>query len=186
MKRTMTVAQALLASLLSLTPTAAPRAEVEEVLPRTCGPLPEAPAKGQAWAIDGGALSFVTSSGRRLHVRLWGIEVPALRDAATRLEHAPGIRARFALDERLRLAGRSVSCSAMEWDQACRLVAICEAGGNDLATRLLVEGHALLRTHQAMGKASFDRGRHYAEAEERARAKRAGLWQDWLGPKTAP
>jgi endonuclease YncB( thermonuclease family) len=183
MKRTIHVASALLASLMLVLPSVTARAEAEEAGPRTCGPLPDAPVRGKAWAIDGGALSLTTTSGRRLIVRLWGIETPPLRDAATRIEHVPGVQARYALDERLRQASRDATCAPVEWDRACRLVAICEAQGNDLAGRLLVEGYALLRTHQALGKTSPELGQRYAETEERARDKRAGLWLGWLGSR---
>ncbi|HJQ57462.1 MAG TPA: thermonuclease family protein [Vineibacter sp.] len=181
MKRISAAALVLFASLFVSPATWS--AEPDETPPRTCGPLPEPPIRGKAWAVDGGALSFVASSGRRLYVRLWGIETPPLRDATTRIERVPGVQARFALDERLRQAGRDVSCSPVAWDQACRLVATCEAAGNDLGIRLLVEGYALLRTHQAVGKDALDLGRHYAESEERARDRRNGLWLNWLGPK---
>ncbi|MCW5748457.1 MAG: thermonuclease family protein [Alphaproteobacteria bacterium] len=173
----------LSASLILASALYASGAAAEEPRSHHCGPLPETAIEGQAWAIDGGSMAFVASSGRRFAMRLWAIDAPPLRDAATRLENPPGLRARVSLDDQLRTAGRRATCIPKGWDRACRLVAICEAGGNDLSVRMLAVGYAVLRTHEAMGSTEFDRGRTYAETEEVARASRAGQWQGWLGPK---
>jgi endonuclease YncB( thermonuclease family) len=77
--------------------------------------------EGQAFAIDGDTIAGV---GLKPHIRLWGIQAPELRDAA-KVEWAPGMRARAALEDMLALADHRVSCKVAKFDRYCRLVAQC-------------------------------------------------------------
>jgi endonuclease YncB( thermonuclease family) len=59
---------------------------------------------GQAFAIDGHTLGAV---GLKPQIRIWGIQGPELRDAAS-IERVAGMRARAALEDLLEQAGLSL------------------------------------------------------------------------------
>lgn len=125
---------------------------------------PGEPVSGRARVVDGDSLEIAG-----VRIRLAGIDAPErtqdCRDAdgATYACGEAAARALAAL-----VAGRSVSCTPDDVDRYNRDVAVCSAGGRDLAEALVREGHAL---------AYAQRGRaRYAEAERDARQARRGLW----------
>lgn len=111
-------------------------------------------AHAEVRVIDGD--TFVTESGT--HIRLWGIDAPECdqpfgRDAALELAAA--------------LNGAHVTCTRMHTSHE-RLVAMCFAGGLDLAERLV-------RAGLAWDWPAYSRG-WYADAMAQAQADRRGLW----------
>jgi endonuclease YncB( thermonuclease family) len=124
---------------------------------------------GVARAIDGDTLEV---AGR--HVRLEGVDAPEMeqtcRDSVGR-PYACGRRAAQALAALIE--GRNVVCKGLGPDPWGRLVATCEAGGEDL-------GAALTRAGWALAFRRFS-ARHVDE-EEQARAASAGLWSGSFTP----
>jgi endonuclease YncB( thermonuclease family) len=119
---------------------------------------------GYARVVDGDSLELAGES-----VRLFGIDAPeryqTCRDGAGR-DYACGRAAARALHATI--AGRVVTCAAVDHDRYHRDVALCTADGQDLAETMVRAGHAL-------ELAQYSRGR-YAAAEREARAQKRGLW----------
>lgn len=120
---------------------------------------------GQARIIDGDTLDV---GGER--VRLWGVDAPerdqSCEDAAGR-PYACGQQAAAALSDLI--AGRAVTCNQRDIDHYGRTVAQCSADGEDLAGRLVREGHALDYTRYSRGA--------YLSDELRARREKARMWR---------
>ncbi len=119
--------------------------------------------RGRAAAVDGDGLEI---HGRK--IRLFGIDAPEAGQLCTRSDGARwhcGSYATVALDRLV--AGREVTCRVRDIDRYGRPVAVCTAGGRDLAAELVRQGWAL-----AYRRFSRD----YADEEEAARAERAGIW----------
>src|SRR5262249_6589844 len=66
------------------------------------------------------------------------------------------------------IAGRTVTCKAVEHDRYDRDVAICSVAGGDLGETMVRAGHALDYPQHSRGR--------YAAAQNEARAARRGLW----------
>jgi endonuclease YncB( thermonuclease family) len=131
----------------------------------TCSPVCAAELSGAVERIDDGRT--LTVAGQV--VRLWGIDAPDLRQHCRNAEgddYACGENARLALE--LLIGGKPVSCLSKGRDSAERIMAQCEAGGNDLGTLLVVTGRAIDFPPVSAG--------WYAEYEDGARSRRAGLW----------
>lgn len=151
-----------------------------------------APFDAEGFAIDGATL-IVT--GFAPHVRLWGIQAPALRDK-DRQETMPGMAARAGLEDLLDAAAHKIRIAPIGWDRECRLVAIVtnlptSMPDGSLAPRPPVAvdiGLAMLSLGFAYGfpldEPVRDRpelGQAYAHAEAQARKTSGGLWPFWLG-----
>lgn len=142
----------------------------------TMGVLPK-PFDGVAFAITGDTLAVV---GLRPHVRIWGIQAPALRDK-DKQKTLPGMRARAALDELLAPAGHKIHCNP--WDRDCRVVALCVAKTTDIGGRMIDNGMAYGFDLHDVDKADVPLSLSYAESEAAARKEMRGLWPEWLGKK---
>lgn len=120
---------------------------------------------GQASIIDGDTLEI---HGKR--IRLWGIDAPEssplCRDEDSSLYRC-GAQAANDLD--VFVARRPVSCMPKNLDQYGRTVAICSAGGADLAEWLVRNGLAL-------DWPRFSKGRYEAAQRDAERVGR-GIWK---------
>ena len=125
-------------------------------------PLSAADVTGRARAVDGDTLEV---AGQK--VRLFGIDAPELDQHCDRDggRWACGRAAREALAV---IVGRQpLACAVQDVDRYGRLVAVCEAGGEDVAARMVRQGMAIAYRRYS--------GR-YANAEAAARADGIGLW----------
>lgn len=141
--------------------------------------VPETPGdltiSGPATVIDGDTIDLA-SAGRRIRVRLFGIDAPESEQRcfdAGKLPYKCGQLAADALEEEI--GGAVVSCFTIDTDKYGRTVAVCTARGNDLARRMVERGWAV-------DYAYFSGGR-YGEAEKEAEAARRGMW---VGTFTRP
>lgn len=134
-------------------------------------PVPDL-VEGQAFAVDGDTLAIAGMP----RIRLWGIQAPKLGDSATRRETREGIQARAVLAGLLD-GVTSVRCVPTRWDRYCRLVAVCDAHGDDLAQDMLIRGMAFTaRLDDAPGETGVDPLK-YALLEVIARQERRGHWR---------
>jgi endonuclease YncB( thermonuclease family) len=104
------VLAAAFASDAAAQPRKPPTPEAKEAKPAECAALGELPKAwdGQAFAIDGQTLG---GTGLKVHLRIWGIQAPELRDT-TRVENVPGMRARAFLADLLAKADHKVSAAS--------------------------------------------------------------------------
>ncbi len=159
--------------------------------PPTDQPSPECAAQGAlpkewsgaAYPIDGDTLAGV---GLKPHIRLWGIQAPALLDHA-KAESVTGMRARAALVDLLSASDHKISCRILKFDRECNVVAHCtlhdgvmpiDIGGALIAGGMAYGAH-LDETLPWEPKAS----QRYSTAEFEARKNKRGLWPVWLGSK---
>jgi endonuclease YncB( thermonuclease family) len=125
-------------------------------------PLSAADVTGRARAVDGDTLEV---AGQK--VRLFGIDAPELDQACDRGGEvwACGRAARDALAG---IVGRQrLDCAVQDIDRYGRLVAVCEAGGADVAALMVRQGMAIAYRRYS--------GR-YVNAEVAAQADGIGLW----------
>jgi endonuclease YncB( thermonuclease family) len=119
---------------------------------------------GRARAIDGDSLTIAGQN-----IRLAGIDAPEgrqeCRDRAGET-YACGREATRALAAAI--AGRSVTCTALDHDRYDRDVATCTADGRDLGELMVRSGHAIELPQHSRGR--------YAAAEREAREARRGIW----------
>ena len=124
---------------------------------------------GRASVADGDSLVI---GGQR--IQLFGIDSPEGRESCRGPDGAAfacGQDARQALMRMI--ATQPVTCQPKERDGSGRIVAVCTAGGVDIAGWLVAEGHA-----RASRKISTD----YVKQEEEAKKAARGLWRG--GAKT--
>jgi len=125
---------------------------------------------GVAEIIDGKTLKI---AGAR--VQLFGIDAPALKQTCARPQQGPqkiipcGKLAKWALMDLV--IGAKVICT---WKIKKRRLAICKAGGFDLARNIVHTGWALADREQSM---------RYVITENEAKAAKRGLW---IGTFTPP
>lgn len=117
---------------------------------------------GPAIAIDGDTLDM---SGAR--IRLFGIDAPEGVQTCNRkgVKWACGGDARALLSEMV--SGRTIECAQRDRDHYGRVVAVCRAGGSDLADVMVREGLAIALTRFSDA---------YSEAEARAKSFGMALW----------
>lgn len=100
------------------------------------------------------------------------------RAAARRLADgsawACGVAAADALRAKVAAAGGAVHCVVLNQDRYGRDVALCDVGGDDLATWMVSRGWAL--AYRQYGGAAF------AGDEAAAKAARAGVWASEFTP----
>jgi len=111
---------------------------------------------------DGDTLTIRSASGRRLKIRLYGIDAPEA-------DQPHGPEAERALAGAV--AGRRVRVEAREWDDYGRIVGVVYAGERNVNLAMVCEGEAWWYRHYAGGE------RAMRDCEEQARAARRGLWQ---------
>jgi len=136
---------------------------------------------GAAQVIDGDTLDL---TGTR--IRLFGVDAVESRQICSRggSAWACGEDAKARLSELV--AGRNVQCSGRDIDVYGRLVAVCRAGGIDLAESMVLAGLAVALT---------DFSSDYVDAQARASRFGLGVWDaefqqpaDWRAahPEAAP
>jgi endonuclease YncB( thermonuclease family) len=119
---------------------------------------------GRARVVDGDSLDV---AGER--IRLYGIDAPEYRQSCNDLAGRPYACGRAASRALAALiAGRPVSCNAVDHDRYGRDVAICMVDGRDL-------GEVMVRAGHALDYAQHSRGR-YAAAQRDARDAKRGMW----------
>lgn len=108
-------------------------------------------------------------------IRLWGIDAPELRQECSkdRLRYPCGKIARDNLETLL--AGQSIECAAQSKDRYGRTVAICTAGGEDVAGWMVSHGWALDWPKYSGGR--------YSVQQDKAEDAHLGLWAGFF---TAP
>lgn len=114
--------------------------------------------------IDGDTLE-VMHQGKRVRVRLWGIDTPEWQQEFSHEAKA------FT---RHRIQGRRVELLSKTWDKYGRLVAMVKVGGSSLNEELLREGLAWVHVYYC--RESICRG--WRRLEKEARTARRGLWQN--------
>lgn len=149
--------------------------------PKECGALP-APFEGLLFAGDG---DTAYSPAIRAPIRIWGVQVAELRDAAKR-ETVPGMIGRAALEDLLAASGHKARCEPVKWDRYCRAVSVCTAGGKELGLELIRQGLAYGFYLAEIHPLGADKSVAYAAAEAEARRERRGLWPVWLGERRRP
>jgi endonuclease YncB( thermonuclease family) len=119
---------------------------------------------GRARAIDGDSLELAG-----LQIRLFGIDAPEGRqDCRDRAGETYPCGREAARALAAAIAGRAVTCTAVDHDRYDRDVAICTVGTRDL-------GELMVRAGLAIDLPQHSRGR-YAAAEREARDAKRGLW----------
>lgn len=123
------------------------------------------PIVGVASVIDGDTIEI-----HRTRIRINGIDAPESRqlclDAAGK-QYRCGQQSALALDDFL-AAHDPASCIEVDRDRYGRAVAVCTAGGVDVADWMVRQGHALDWPRYSQGE--------YAPAEKAARSARRGMW----------
>lgn len=119
---------------------------------------------------DGDTLTVATRDGRKVKVRLYGIDAPEVRHEGTPGQPG-GVEARQALKS-LTL-GRNVRVDILEVDTHGRSVGIVSEAGVNINLVMVREGWAwAYRWYLSAPYAS-----EFIEAEREARARRLGLWK---------
>ena len=113
---------------------------------------------GQARVVDGDSLTI-----GQTEIRLYGIDAVELYQTCDRGGRPWNCGAEAAQSLRNATAGREVRCVARERDRFNRVVALCRAGGLDLAAAMVRGGYAV-----AFGA--------YEADEREARDARRGIW----------
>jgi len=123
------------------------------------------PIIGRASVVDGDTIEI---QGQR--IRFNGVDAPESRqlclDGAGE-KYRCGQAAALALADFLD-AHRPTSCTEVDRDRYKRVVAVCSAGGRDVADWLVSSGHALDWPRYSKGA--------YVDAQNDARAARRGVW----------
>lgn len=129
-------------------------------------------AKAEWWlgrvlaVTDGDSLRVEDAAGRRVSIRLEGVDAPELRQCG-------GPAARDALAAWV--GGRHVVVEPRKTDRYGRTVARVHRSAGEVNLQLVVAGHAWHYQAYAREQDPADRAA-YAQAEQQARARRAGLW----------
>jgi endonuclease YncB( thermonuclease family) len=118
----------------------------------------QADISGHARIVDGDGLEIGGQS-----IRLHGIDAFEMRQMCG--GHACGQASANAL--RNLVGGRSVDCVEMDRDRYGRIVAVCNAGGQDLGAAMVRQGHAVAYTRYS---------HRYVLEERAARRDNAGAW----------
>jgi endonuclease YncB( thermonuclease family) len=152
---------------------APPAVPVGEVGQQSLAPVGGQTIEGTARVIDGDELRI----GDRL-IRLYGIA-------------APDISADLGPDARLHVdglaGGQRVACREVDRAQDKISIAICSAGGTDLALELLSHGMAAVyRTGAPGSPAEQELAARYDSAEADARAHKRGIWTPRAAAPPAP
>jgi endonuclease YncB( thermonuclease family) len=120
---------------------------------------------------DGDTLLLATPEQSRLKIRLYGIDAPET-DKPDLPGQPFGEVARRTL--MFKVMGRRVTAEVMDLDQYRRAVAVVRYAGRDINREMVAEGMAWAYREYLKGPYTAP----YLRAEERARARHAGLWRD--------
>ena len=124
---------------------------------------------GRAKVVDGDSLNF---SNQR--IRLFGIDAPEGKQMCidtTGADYLCGRVAKIALSDFL--GGQLIECQQIDRDQYDRIVARCFLDDQDIASWMVVNGHAL-----AYREFSDD----YIDEEDVARTMKRGMWRGGFDP----
>ncbi|MBW6519888.1 MAG: thermonuclease family protein [Desulfoarculaceae bacterium] len=113
--------------------------------------------------VDGDSLE-VNYQGKKLRVRLWGIDTPEWQQEFSHKAKA------FTKN---RVQGRWVELQPKAWDKYGRLVAVVKVEGSTLNEELLREGLAWVHIYYCQEPIC----RGWRQLEKEARTARRGLWQ---------
>lgn len=117
---------------------------------------------------DGDTLTVLDASKTQHKIRLAGIDAPEKAQPF-------GTRSRQALSEYA--FSKDVTVLVVDVDRYKRVVGIVMLGGKDINQQLVAEGHVWVY-RQFLKKLPTGKPEAYLEAEQRAKANRAGLWVD--------
>ena len=119
---------------------------------------------GRARALDGDSLEIAG-----MNIRLAGIDAPEARqECRDRAGESYPCGREAARALAASVAGRSVTCTALDHDRYDRDVAVCTVDGRDLGELMVRAGHAIELPQHSRGR--------YAAAEREAREARRGIW----------
>ena len=126
---------------------------------------------GRASVIDGDTIEIQDQ-----RIRLYGIDTPESRQTCrdeNGQDYRCGQQATRALSNKI--GGQTVSCDQRDIDRYGRIVAVCQAGGEDLNGWLVSEGLAVAYTRYSV---------RYVPAEIAARFAGRGIWAgDFMEPE---
>lgn len=120
---------------------------------------------------DGDTLLLATREESRLKVRLYGIDAPETVKPDQPGQPFGEVARRTLM---YKVMGRRVSAEIVEIDRYRRAVAVIRHAGRDVNRELVAEGLAWAYRRYLQGPYASE----YIAAEERARARRKGLWRD--------
>ncbi|MBL0407691.1 thermonuclease family protein [Microvirga aerilata] len=126
-------------------------------------PVLAEPLVGRASVIDGDTLDI-----RGTRIRLHGVDAPESAQMCQSMDgqtYRCGQKAALALSDKIATA--NVSCEQKDTDRYQRIVAVCSVKGEDLNAWLVEEGYAL---------AYRQYGTEYVSEEDKARARKRGIW----------
>lgn len=121
-----------------------------------------------SWVCDGDSIWVKKSFGRRVKLRLRGIDAPEM-------EQKFGLESQEVLKRMI--SGRRVSIVVYEWDAFGRGVASIKCSGRDVCLLMIEEG-AAWPYYTYLKRCPKSLRADYIEAGELARIKRRGLWRE--------
>lgn len=112
---------------------------------------------------DGDTITVLDDENRQSRVRLWGIDAPESKQAFGKASQKHLAKAVAGKDVRLEIKGK---------DRYGRIIARVWIDNEDVCLRQIRDGFAWHYKHYAPDEIEF------AKAEEKARERHLGLWQD--------
>jgi endonuclease YncB( thermonuclease family) len=120
---------------------------------------------------DGDTVLLATREESRFKVRLYGIDAPETAKPGIPGQPFADVSKRTLM---FKIMGRRVTAEIMDSDQYHRAVAVLRYNGRDINRDMVAEGMAWAYRQYLQTPYSSE----YIDAEERARARRKGLWRD--------
>lgn len=122
---------------------------------------------GQADVID---VDTIAIRGEKTRIRLYGVDGPESQQTCNDASGARYLCGSKAADALASIIGRNgrVACKEQDRDRYGRIVATCEANGQDIAGELIRQGWAIEYTQYSDGR--------YSNEEKEARQAKRGLW----------
>ena len=120
---------------------------------------------------DGDTVLLATRQDNRLKVRLYGIDAPETAKRGMTGQSFADVSKRTLM---FKIMGRTIRAEIMDRDQYHRAVGILRYNGRDINRDMVEEGMAWAYRRYLQGPYVSE----YIDAEEKARARRKGLWRD--------
>lgn len=120
---------------------------------------------------DGDTILLVTRESSRLKTRLYGVDAPETAKPDKPGQPFGGAARRALMSK---IIGKRVSAEIVDIDQYQRTVAVIRYAGRDINREMVADGMAWAYRQFLQGPYASE----YLDAENRARARRAGLWRD--------